>query len=153
MLLFPFHHAFSIIVLCYFCFLNIHTGSISSVADFFFPQFPPGHGLFAVIISGAGNPCPATACVFIYFLPFAYEVFCEWSLWQFSGNRQAEHFKIQLVMESIAIPQMILALFGLYLNCWKHSCFGQKCNVTPFLPKPAWQKFRTPLSLKCQYFT
>ena len=48
-----------------------------SIADFFFPLFPTGHGILAVIIvykGGAGTLCLATACVFIYFLPFTYDV-------------------------------------------------------------------------------
>ena len=62
------------------CLLNKHTGSISSAAEFFFLPFPTGHGLLAVIIVYKGDPgtlCSATACVFIYLSPFAYEVVCE----------------------------------------------------------------------------
>ena len=38
-----------------FCFLNKHTGSISSIADFFFPLFPTGHGLLAVKLACKGG--------------------------------------------------------------------------------------------------
>ena len=59
-----------------FSLLHKHTGSISSVAaDFLFPLFPTCHGLPAVIMCiNGGMPLSATACVFINFLPFAYEV-------------------------------------------------------------------------------
>ena len=57
------------------CLLNIHKGSISSIADFFFLLFPTGHGLPAVILvykGFDGTLCSSTAFVFTFFLLFAY---------------------------------------------------------------------------------
>ena len=64
------------------CLLNIHKGSISSVTDFFFPLFPTGHGLPAVILvykGFDGTLCSSTAFVFNFFLLFAYKLVSEWS--------------------------------------------------------------------------
>ena len=59
------------------CWLNKHTGSISTVVDFFLPC-PTCHGLLAVIFvykEGAGTLCSAAECVFIYF----YRLHIMWS--------------------------------------------------------------------------
>ena len=53
---------FSIYVL-----LNKHTGSISSLADFFFPPSPTGHGLLAAIIvfkEGVGRLSMHCMCIY-----------------------------------------------------------------------------------------
>ena len=49
-----------------------HSGSLSSFVDFFFPLFPTGHGLLAVIIvykRGAGTTYSTTAWVFMHLFP------------------------------------------------------------------------------------
>ena len=79
-----FHHMFSNVMFCVnLCSLNKHTGSISIVSDFFFPQYH--------------RPCPSCSnncvsrgrwhsllshcmCIYLFFLPFAYEVVCKRSL-------------------------------------------------------------------------
>ena len=64
---------FPLMFCVYLCLLKKHTGSISSVADFFFPLFPTGHGLLAVIFvykGGPGTLYSANTCVLIHFLPF-----------------------------------------------------------------------------------
>ena len=47
------------------------------MADFIFPPYPTGHDPPAYKIvykMSAGTLFPATVCVFIYFITFAYEV-------------------------------------------------------------------------------
>ena len=42
---------YSFVMLCInLCFLNKHTGSISSFANLIIPRFPTGHGILAVIM-------------------------------------------------------------------------------------------------------
>ena len=71
------------------CLLNIHKGSISSIADFFFLLFPTGHGLPAVILvykGFDGTLCSSTAFVFMYFLLFASGLLSASSWWPFIGR-------------------------------------------------------------------
>ena len=61
------HNVFSIIRFSIDVLLNKHTGSISSLADFFFQPFPTGHGLLAVIIvfkEGVGTLSMHCMCIY-----------------------------------------------------------------------------------------